>query len=325
MSNIVESRQGALAPVMPESELIGVLRSSLYPGAKAESIKLVLGYCKAAGLDPMQKPVHIVPMKAKEGDKYVDRDVVMPGISLYRAQASRSGDHLGTSEPEFGPPCLLTFKKKVWDDNKPKWVDAQVSYPEWCRVTVKRRVGNTVAEFVAVEYWTENYATAGRDTDAPNAMWERRPRGQLAKCAESQALRRAFPEFAGAPTAEEMEGKELLEPPASPPAAPDFTVQAKKPAAEVVEVVEVTAAKPAAAPAPEPADPDPAPAAAAAAAPATAGDGERRYLLTKIAAMKVDPVWLLTEHEVSGVDPETLAGLTKEQFARLKAALLAAA
>jgi phage recombination protein Bet len=324
MSNIVESRQGALAPVMPESELIGVLRASLYPGAKAESIKLVLGYCKAAGLDPMQKPVHIVPMKAKEGDKYVDRDVVMPGISLYRAQASRSGDHLGTSEPEFGPPCTLTFKKKVWDDNKPKWVDAQVSYPEWCKVTVKRRVGNTVAEFVAVEYWTENYATAGRDTDAPNAMWERRPRGQLAKCAESQALRRAFPEFAGAPTAEEMEGKELLDAPAAPPVVAQFTVQAKKPEpkpeAEVVEVVEVTATQPKAAPEPEQVEPDP----VVPIGPA-AGDGERKYLLTKIAAMKVDPVWLLSEHQVSGVDPETLAGLTKEQFARLKAALLAAA
>jgi hypothetical protein len=90
-----------------------------------------------------------------------------------------------------------------------------------------------------------------------------------------------------------------------------------------VEVVEVTATKPAAMPDPEPTEIEHAPAAAT--APASAGDGERKYLLTKISALKVDPVWLLTEHQVSGVDPETLAGLTKEQFARLKAALLAAA
>jgi hypothetical protein len=64
-----------------------------------------------------------------------------------------------------------------------------------------------VAEFTAVEYWIENYATAGKDSIAPNAMWKKRPRGQIAKCAEAQALRKAFPEIASAPTFEEMDGK----------------------------------------------------------------------------------------------------------------------
>jgi hypothetical protein len=38
-------------------------------------------------------------------------------------------------------------------------------------------------------------------------MWLKRSRGQLAKCAEAQALRKAFPEVGAQPTAEEMEGK----------------------------------------------------------------------------------------------------------------------
>ena len=38
-------------------------------------------------------------------------------------------------------------------------------------------------------------------------MWKKRVYGQLAKCTEAQALRKAWPEVGQEPTAEEMEGK----------------------------------------------------------------------------------------------------------------------
>jgi phage recombination protein Bet len=177
------------------------LKSSLYPGASDASVDLVLSYCKAAGLDPMKKPVHIVPMwdsKAKEM-----RDVVMPGIGLYRTDAARTGQFAGMSEPEFGP--MITERLGNRD----------VTFPEWCKVTAYRQLpSGHVAEFTAVEFWIENYAVkGGKDQDqSPNAMWSKRVRGQLAKCAQAQALRMAFPEATGAgPTAEEMEGKSIIE------------------------------------------------------------------------------------------------------------------
>lgn len=256
--NALTKIENTALQAMSEDELIGVLQSSLYPGAALSSIKMVLGYCKAAGLDPMRKPVHIVPMwdgKAKQM-----RDVVMPGVGLYRTDAARTGEYAGITEPEFGP------------DITEEVGGVKITYPLWCRVTVSRRSGNTVATFTAREFWKENYATAGKDTTAPNAMWKKRPYGQIAKCAEAQALRKAFPEVGSQPTADEMEGKDLDQPterhmgmadvvgappsPPPPPALPAYAADAfnknlpawtkliqsgKKTAADVIATLETKA------------------------------------------------------------------------------------
>lgn len=199
------------------------LKSSLYPGASDASVDLVLAYCRASGLDPMTKPVHIVPMKVNTGrkdDRGYDikemRDVVMPGIGLYRINASRTGSYAGCGEPEFGPTMTLDYQREQWVDGGngrrvKQMVEAEVDYPEWCRVTVTRIVDGKEREFTAKEYWLENYAEKG-DSGGPNSMWEKRPFAQLAKCTEAQALRKAFPEAVGSqPTAEEMEGKDVID------------------------------------------------------------------------------------------------------------------
>ena len=196
MSNVVPMQSQTLA--VQDDEMLHILQSSLYPGAALNSISMVLAYCRAAGLDPMQKPVHIVPMWDRHSGSM--RDVIMPGVNLYRIQASRSGQFAGISEPEFGPDIQM------------KLGGQDVSYPEWCRVTVKRQLASGhVAEFTAREFWVENYAVKGgkEKSVAPNAMWTKRPRGQIAKCAAAQALRSAFPEIAAQYTAEEMEGKDI--------------------------------------------------------------------------------------------------------------------
>ena len=133
------------------------------------------------------------------------KDVVMPGIGLYRIQAARSNQYAGVSEPEFGPTMTEDLD------------GVTITYPEWCKVIVKKIVCGNIVEFAAKEYWKENYAVAGKDENgrkliSPNSMWQKRPFAQIAKCAEAQALRKAFPEFIShQPTAEEMEGKALNE------------------------------------------------------------------------------------------------------------------
>jgi phage recombination protein Bet len=201
MSNVSVIKKDTLPALqMNEKELMDVLRNSLYVGAKDSSIKMVMNYCAAAGLDVMQKPVHLVPMWDSKASEM--RDVVMPGIGLYRTQAARSGEYAGVTEPEYGADV---------EDNIG---GVKITYPAWCKVTVKRLLPNgTIAEFSATERWKENYAVkGGKDKSiAPNTMWIKRPYGQIAKCAEAQALRKAFPEFGSQPTNDEMEGKALDE------------------------------------------------------------------------------------------------------------------
>lgn len=219
------SRQpgNALTTAEQNEAIRNALKTSLYPGASDASVEMVLSYCRASGLDPMTKPVHIVPMKVSTGkkDQYGNdiketRDVVMPGVGLYRINAARTSEYAGCSEPEYGPTQLLHYKRERWEDgpnNKrvKKLVDAEMPYPEWCRVTVTRIVDGKERLFTAKEYWLENYAEKG-DTGGPNAMWEKRPFAQLAKCTEAQALRKAFPEAVGSqPTADEMEGKDVID------------------------------------------------------------------------------------------------------------------
>ncbi|MGD6739703.1 phage recombination protein Bet [Photobacterium leiognathi subsp. mandapamensis] len=186
----------------------GALQNSVFPGAKEESILMAVDYCLSRQLDILLKPVHLVPMSVKTAQKdsqgkdiYEYRDVVMPGIGLYRIQADRSGSYAGADEPEFGP--LVT--SPLGDSNS----QMDYQYPEWCKYTVYKLIGDRIVTFSAKEYWIENYATASKYTSAPNAMWKKRPYAQLAKCAEAQALRKAWPDIGQAPTAEEMEGKEF--------------------------------------------------------------------------------------------------------------------
>jgi phage recombination protein Bet len=181
-----------------DQSIWSALKNSIYPGAADDSVAMAWDYCSARGLDPLLKPVHLVPMTVedKTTKQKTWRDVVMPGIGLYRIQADRSGNYAGMDAPRFGPDMVEDFD------------GTSVAFPEWCEITVHKLIGDRLVSFTAREYWIENYATAGRDTRKPNSMWLKRPRGQIVKCATAQALRAGWPEIGSQPTAEEMEGKD---------------------------------------------------------------------------------------------------------------------
>lgn len=186
-----------------------VLIDTIFPAAKsADAVRMAIDYCRARNLDVMKKPVHIVPMYSAVLKRMVE--TVWPSISEVRTTAARTGQYAGCDEAVFGDDVTETFTGvKEWEGRREN-IAAKVTYPSWCRITVYKIVGGQRVAFPGPRVlWKESYARQGK-ADVPNEMWCKRPYGQLEKCAEAAALRKAFPEELGNEyAAEEMEGREI--------------------------------------------------------------------------------------------------------------------
>lgn len=172
------------------------LVEAVFPNAETiDSVAMALAYCKARNLDVFKRPVHIVPVYSSALRRMVE--TVWPGISELRTTAMRTGAYAGKDKTEFGP------------DRTEDLGGVKVTFPEWAQVTVYRMVSGVRCAFEGPEvHWLEYYAKAKKDSPAPNAMWQGKPRSQLQKCAEAGALRAAFPEEIGNEyCAEEVEGQ----------------------------------------------------------------------------------------------------------------------
>ena len=164
------------------------LIDAVFPSATSiEGVILALSYCKSRNLDVFKRPVHIVPIWSREQKRLVE--TVWPGIGELRTTAFRTGDYAGSDEAVFGPDLKHTFHGDG---------SITLTIPEWCQITVYRLVRGEPRPWPGPRvYWLETYAKAGRNTEVPNEMWQKRIRGQIEKCAEAAALRKAFPEEVG--------------------------------------------------------------------------------------------------------------------------------
>lgn len=174
--------------------------SEIYDNPSPEKLALVVDYCKVRKFDPLKKPVYIVPTWSKKAGKVVE--TIWPAISELRITAMRTNNYAGMEECKFGPILKHTLG------------NMELEFPEWAQITINRivRIGSDakVLPWPGPRiYFVEAYATKKGDQDlTPNSMWAKRTWGQLEKCAEAAALRRAFPEECGNDhTAEEMHGR----------------------------------------------------------------------------------------------------------------------
>lgn len=140
--------------------------------------------CTRTGLDPFARQIYMIERQGKQ--------TIQTGIDGFRLIGRRAVDRtretLEVSEAEWCGP------DGVWRD---VWLASEP--PAAARVTVFRNGGR----FPAIALYSE-YVALKRD-GSPNAMWKSRPAGQLAKCAEALAWRKAFPQdLSGLYTSDEM-------------------------------------------------------------------------------------------------------------------------
>ena len=181
---------------------IEIIKSQVAPdGTTRDELALFLQYCQRTGLDPFARQIYLSERRSQDRNgNWITTRKPETTIDGFRLLAERSGQYAGQLGPQW---C---DDDGVWRD---VWTKRDVP-PAAARVGVLRH--DFTEPLWAVALYDE-YVQVKRDGN-PNSMWTKMPANQLAKCAESLALRRAFPrELSGLYTREEMpdpktEGKE---------------------------------------------------------------------------------------------------------------------
>ncbi len=170
--------ENAIQTYHAESFDAETIKNSIMPDATQTELALFKQACDHTGLNPFTREIYAVKRSKKVGDEW--RQVYSFQISIdgYRLMAERSGLYAGQGAPEW---CGLDGKwKDVWTLQTP---------PYAARVSVYRR--GCPVPTVGVAYYDMSVAL-GKGGVALD-QWRKSPAHMLAKAAESNALRRAFP------------------------------------------------------------------------------------------------------------------------------------
>ncbi len=184
--SVMDSRYG----FTPEQ--VDVIKATIAPGATNEELALFLMVCQKKGLDPFSRQIYLSERRSFDTDtqQWVVKKSPETTIDGFRCIAERSGKYEG----QLGP---------FWCGEDGAWKDVWLgkTMPSAAKVGILRKDFKEPVWGIAL---FEEYVQTKKD-GTPNKMWQKMGANQLAKCAESLALRKAFPaDLSGMYTREEM-------------------------------------------------------------------------------------------------------------------------
>jgi phage recombination protein Bet len=186
----------ALSPTFTGRQL-ELIRHTVAKDCQPDEFNLFIAVAQRAGLDPFRRQISALVFNKNKPEKR--RMSIITGIDGLRAIAARSGRY----RPDENEP-VITYDPSLKSPTNPLGIEKAV-----VRIYIRDEGGDAWRPVAGVAHWdefapiTEEWGEdertgkrrpTGKMTLDASGNWYRMGRVMISKCAEAQALRKAFPE-----------------------------------------------------------------------------------------------------------------------------------